>query len=80
MSHYYHLRKDSVCDVEGNQYFVYGIDVSNHTGEIILSFPDIFFDIQKAEDFVHLCNESDLELIHLPEIIENILLYPDETV
>ena len=71
MPYTYRLRKDLVLDEEGKEYIVYGIEAVNRGKKILSSFSDIFFDRQKAETFVKLCNESKLELIHLADVVED---------
>ena len=39
-----------------------------------MSFPDVFFDGQKAERFVTLCNEGELSLLHLADAVEDALV------
>lgn len=67
------MRKDTIYDEDANKYTVYGIEAVDSKGKVLLSFSDIFFDKQKAEHFVNLCNENDLELIHLADVVEDAL-------
>ncbi len=69
----YRLRTDEIYDEEGILHTVYGIDVLNNQNCIIDSIADIFLDGVKAKKFVDLCNELNLSLIHLPEVIEDAL-------
>lgn len=69
----YKLRCDTVIDEDGCSYTVYGIAALNTFGEILVIFDDIFFDKQKALDFINLCNTEGLELIHLNDVIEDLL-------
>lgn len=69
----YILRVDTVADELGHKHIVYGITALNGRGIEVDSFPDIFFDRQKAEDFVELCNSEKLELIHLADAVDDIL-------
>ena len=69
----YRMRKDSIYDEDGNKYTVYGIEAVDPNGNVLVSFPDIFFDKQKAEHFVNLCNKNVLELIHLADVVEDAL-------
>ena len=73
MSYTYCMRKDTIHDEDGKRYTVYGIEAVNSKGKILESFPDIFFDRQEAKRFVNLCNENDLELIHLADVVEDAL-------
>ncbi len=74
MSYTYRLRVDTIHDEYGKEYIVYGIEAVDFNGKILQSFPDIFFDKQKAEAFVNLCNESNLELIHLADAVNDVLV------
>lgn len=69
----YTLRKDTVTDEENCKHLVYGITAIDVYGNVLETFEDIFFDKQKAEEFIELCNEEKLELIHLQDVIEDIL-------
>ncbi len=73
MAYTYCIRKDTLHDEEMRSYIVYGIEAISSDGEILLSFSDIFFDKQRAEQFVCLCNEESLSLIHLPGVVEDAL-------
>ncbi len=70
----YILRTDTVTDEDNRQHTVYGITALNENSETVDTYPDIFFDKQKAEEFVNLCNFEKLELIHLADVIEDILV------
>lgn len=69
----YCMRKDTIHDEERKAYTVYGIDAVNSDGEVLVSVPDVFFDRQKAERFVSLCNDGNLSLIHLADAVEDAL-------
>lgn len=69
----YRVRKDTVNDEERMAHTVYGIEAVGSEGEILSSYPDVFFDRQKAEHFAHLCNDEGLSLIHFPNAIEDAL-------
>ena len=56
---------------KSQKYTVYGIDAVNNNGYILESHTDIFFDRLKAEKFISLCNDCELELIHLPDVVED---------
>ena len=71
MPYTYRLREDAIHDEEGKEYIVYGIEAVNREKKILSSFSDIFFDKQKAEAFVSLCNECKLELIHLADVVDD---------
>ena len=69
----YILRTDVVTDEENHRYTVYGITALDSFGNMLKTFEDIFFDKNKAEEFVKLCNEEKLELIHLQDVVEDVL-------
>lgn len=70
----YKLRTDIVLDEDNCEYTVYGITALDSYENVLMTVEDIFFDKQKAEEFVELCNQEKLELIHLQDVIEDILL------
>ena len=39
----------------------------------LMNVPDLFLDEHKALEFADLCNEQQLELVHLSDVIEDIL-------
>lgn len=71
MTYTYCMRKDTVHDEKEHMYTVYGIDAISDAGETFSSFPDVFFDEQKAERFVRLCNEGGLSLLHFANAVED---------
>ena len=71
MNYIYRLNKTTVTDQERIKHIVYGIDAVDKCGNILDSYTDIFFDRIKTERFVALCNECELELIHLPDVVED---------
>ena len=62
MSYIYRLNETAIADENGEKYTVYGIDAVNDNGYILESHTNIFFDRLKAEKFVSLCNECELEI------------------
>ena len=69
----YTLRTDIVTDEDNNKHTVYGVEALDNFENTLESFADIFFDKQKAEEFIQLCNEEKLELVHLQNVIEDII-------
>ncbi len=69
----YRMRKGIVRDEEGKIHTVYGVEAIGVGGEILLKFSDVFFDRQRAERFVSLCNDGGLSLIHFPDAVEDVL-------
>ncbi len=70
----YRLRTDTVFDEDNNAFLVYGIDAVTEKGEAIKSIADIFFDKDKAEEFIALCNKNDLSIVHLEEVVNDVLV------
>lgn len=70
----YILRTDIVKDEENAEFTVYGITALNNDGKVLDTYSDIFFDKQKAIEFVSLCNSEKLELIHLKDVVEDALI------
>ena len=68
----YTLRTDTVTDDENQKYTVYGITALDIFENVLQTVSDLFFDKQKAEDFIKLCNEEKLELIHLQDVIDDL--------
>ena len=67
----YKLGTGYVFDEDGNAVVTYGIVVVDSDGNIFETIPDVFLDQMRAERFIHLCNAEKLELIHLPDVIED---------
>lgn len=68
----YCLRTDKVCDEEGMLHTVYGIEAFARNKYVVASIADVFFDKQKAKYFIKLCNDLNLDLVHLPDVIEDV--------
>lgn len=68
------MRTDIVKDEDNQKYTVYGITALDNFGNMLKTFEDIFFNKDKAEEFVELCNEEKLELIHLQHVVEDALI------
>lgn len=67
----YILHSSAVIDEENNRYSVYGITAINKKEKILKTISDIFFDKDKAKDFINLCNNEKIELIHIEDIVED---------
>ncbi len=76
MTYVYCIRQDIVLDERKKAYTVYGIDAIRSDGASLLSFSDIFSDLQRAEQFVKLCNDGGLSLIQLSDAVEDALAEP----
>ena len=74
MEHIYKLRKDKIVSEEGEVFMVYGIDAENIvTKNIEVSIPDVFFEEKTAKEFIDLCNREELMIVHLWDVIEDVL-------
>ncbi len=70
----YKLRIDNIVSEEGSEFTVYGMDVINlDTGGVEISIPDIFFEKRRAEEFIDLCNKEELMIVHLWDVIEDMI-------
>ncbi len=72
----YFLRSDVITDESGKKYTVYGVDLREScdpAAAILKSVPDIFFDLEEAQNFVNTCNALQLNPIHLMDVIEDVL-------
>ncbi len=66
----YTLRSDIVTDEEDNDHIVYGITAQNNKSEVVDSIPDIFFDKERAQNFVLFCNNAKISLKELTDLAE----------
>ena len=74
MDYAYTMRTDVIYDEDGKAFTVYGIEAISNSGEVLFSFPDIFFDIEKGKDFVKMCNDLEISLIHMPDVVDDALV------
>ena len=73
----YCVEKEILYNAQLGRYTSYGISVflvEEKFREKLDYFSDVFLDEKKASDFVLLCNELELEPVHLAEVIEDTLL------
>ena len=68
----YRMRKDEIADEEGVLHTVYGVEAWRR-GEMVRCIPDVFFKKERAEHYIGLFNKLELRLIHLDDVIEEIL-------
>jgi len=73
MKYYYSVRTDIVSTEDGESAIVYGVDVTDENGLLLQSIPDIFFDKSKAEDFARDCNDGGLDIVHIMDVVEDVL-------
>ena len=69
----YRLRSDVITDEDGKSHTVFGIEAITAKNIVIASVSDIFFNENQAKAFIALCNKQRLSLIHLHDVIEDIL-------
>lgn len=69
----YTLKTDIVTDEENHAHTVYGITVLDNFENILKTIKDIFLNKQKAEEFIELCNKEKVELIHIQDVIDDML-------
>ena len=67
----YMLRTDKITDEEDNEYEVYGVDASD--GDVSLSFPDIFFNIEDAKAFIALISDEDVSVSQIKYLIDDVI-------
>lgn len=59
---------------EGDKVFtVYGITAIDEKNRVINSVDDIFVDKVKAERFIELCNKNQLSILHLKDVIDDVI-------
>ena len=68
----YSLTESIITDEEGVKHKAYGICAKDFGKRLSVSYPDIFFDKEQAENLVNLCNENSLEIFHLADVIEDV--------
>jgi len=73
LQHTYYLRTDNVFDEYGDIHTVYGIDAVNENGIVEMSVKDVFFEFERAKKFIDTCNRLDLSIVHLMDVVEDIL-------
>lgn len=68
----YRMREDQVADEDGVLHTVYGIEAWVGS-ELIRAVPDVFCEKPKAEYYIGLFNELGLSILHLDDVIDDIL-------
>ena len=74
MYYTYQMREDCLRDEQGAEWIVYGLDAIDAQGHVLFSFADIFFDRESAKNFVQICNEQKVELLHIQEVVDDALV------
>lgn len=65
----YKVTQDLVTNENDQTYTAFGIEYPEED----LYIPDVFFDRERAEEFVALCNKLDLNPLHIFDVLEDIL-------
>lgn len=65
----YKVTQDLVTNENDQTYTAFGIEYPEED----LYIPDVFFDRERAEEFVALCNKLDLTPLHIFDVLEDIL-------
>lgn len=73
MNFTYQTTTDVSLDEDNESVSVYGIEAVDRKGHVLRCIPNIFTNRDLAEKFVSLCNAEALELIHLDDVIEDML-------
>lgn len=74
MKYIYVIRVDIISNEADNTYTVYGVEaIDTRKGTVLSSYPDIFTDLKEAESVIQLLNEEKLDIIHLPDVINDII-------
>lgn len=73
MKVHYCLRRDVIRREDDVQYTAYGLDAVDSDGRILRSVPDLLLDRQRVMDLIDRCNALELSLIHLDDVIEDLL-------
>ena len=73
MKVHYCLRMDVILREDGVLYIAYGLDAVDADGRILRSVPDVLLDRQRVMDLIDRCNALELSLIHLDDVIEDLL-------
>lgn len=70
----YGVLEETMCDAHIGEYTTYGIGAYNsQANEMITFISDVFPCKEDAENFVKLCNENELSLHHLRDVIEDFI-------
>lgn len=73
MKVHYCLRRDVILREDGVLYIAYGLDAVDADGRILRSVPDLLLDRWRVMDLIDRCNALELSLIHLDDVIEDLL-------
>jgi len=65
--------KEVVDELENIRYTTYGVMVTDETGNILFTAPDVDTKKEYVERFIKLCAGGDVRLIHIPDLLEDYL-------
>lgn len=63
----------AVDEPENIRYTTYGLRVTNAQGETLFAAPDVDTNKQRLQSFIELCADSDVRIIHIPDLLEDYL-------
>ena len=72
MKYEYKIREDVITDEEGELHTVFGIEAWCGK-ELVRTISDVFYQQKNAEHYIELFNKLNLSIIHLEDVIEDIL-------
>lgn len=71
----YRVIKENLINTETGSYTSYGIGVYNTKSKsAICVISDVFISQEKAVLFTTMCNDMQLDIVHLPNVIEDCLM------
>ena len=71
---FYQLRKDILYQQDAGDYTSYGIDVFNSQSNVLIrSIPDISLEKGLLKNLISLCNDLQLDIIHLDDVVDDFL-------
>lgn len=80
MRYIYAVTEESGTNEEVGKYKAYGLNVYEQKDDemvLIRAVSDLFLDEQQAQKFAKLCTEEQLDVIHLDDVIDDMLAYWD---
>lgn len=71
----YRVIKENLINAETGSYTSYGIGVYHTKSKsVICVISDVFISQEKAVSFIKMCNDMQLDIVHLPNVIEDCLM------
>ncbi len=71
---FYQLRKDILYQQDAGDYTSYGIDAFNSQSNVLIrSIPDISLEKELLKNLISLCNDLQLDIIHLDDVVDDFL-------